>query len=168
MSRSAKKILPRTLDVPPAPTEGLLLGTLAEIAADGVPYVALPGEAKPVAALAAVRVAPADRDRLIGAEVLLHRAARGLVIVGFVRETLFSPEPQASEATAELAGPIGALDARIDGQAIKLTAEREIVLECGKSTLLLRADGTIVLKGVKITSRASRSNKLRGASVNIN
>jgi hypothetical protein len=56
----------------------------------------------------------------------------------------------------------------MDGFRIVLRADREIVLECGESSLILQRDGRVVLRGVEVVSRASRTNKIRGACVKIN
>jgi hypothetical protein len=47
-------------------------------------------------------------------------------------------------------------------------AQEEILLRCGESSLSMKKDGKIVLKGRTIVSRASRTNKMRGALVAIN
>jgi hypothetical protein len=47
-------------------------------------------------------------------------------------------------------------------------AGEEIVIACGKSSLTLRRDGRIVIKGTELMSRASGTNKVRGATVQIN
>ena len=57
---------------------------------------------------------------------------------------------------------------KVDGQTLVIQADREIVLKCGQSSLLLRRDGKIVLKGVEIVSRARKSNKIKGAYVEVN
>ena len=57
---------------------------------------------------------------------------------------------------------------QLDKKRLELEASDEIRLTCGKSSLLLRRDGTVIIKGVTITSRASQTNKIRGATVNIN
>jgi hypothetical protein len=54
------------------------------------------------------------------------------------------------------------------GDEFVLEARKNILLVCGKSSIRLQKDGRIILKGVKILSRASESNKIRGASVEIN
>ena len=56
----------------------------------------------------------------------------------------------------------------VDGEAVVLEASREIVLRCGKSSIFLRKNGKIVVKGTEIISRSSGKNKLKGATVNIN
>lgn len=60
------------------------------------------------------------------------------------------------------------LDARVDGRQVVVHGTDEILLECGASSILLRKDGKIILKGAQIVSRASGRHKIRGASVQIN
>ncbi len=55
-----------------------------------------------------------------------------------------------------------------DGKKQKIEAEKELLLKCGKSSILLKADGKIVIKGRNIISRAKETNKLRGGTVAIN
>jgi hypothetical protein len=47
-------------------------------------------------------------------------------------------------------------------------AEEEVVLKCGRSSVLLRRDGKIVIKGGNIVSRASGTNKVQGSVVHLN
>jgi hypothetical protein len=47
-------------------------------------------------------------------------------------------------------------------------AKDEIQLRCGKSSVTLRKDGKIEIKGTQIVSRASGVNRIKGASVAIN
>jgi hypothetical protein len=56
----------------------------------------------------------------------------------------------------------------MDGETLLLDAQEEITLRCGKSSVTLKKDGKIVLKGTDIVSRASRTNKIKGASVAVN
>jgi len=49
-----------------------------------------------------------------------------------------------------------------------IEAESEVIICCGESSITLRKDGTIIIKGVKISSRAATTNKIRGGSVSIN
>ena len=56
----------------------------------------------------------------------------------------------------------------VDGKRIVIRAETEIELICGASSILLRRDGHVVIKGTQVVSRASGANKIRGATVDIN
>jgi hypothetical protein len=85
------------------------------------------------------------------------------IVVGVLSDICF-PDPQAAEFRADL----DPRNATIDGNRIRLRAHEEILLECGQSSLLLRSDGKVIVKGVEIVSRASRTNKVRGACVKIN
>ena len=52
---------------------------------------------------------------------------------------------------------------QLDKRRIDLEASEEIRLTCGKSSLVLRRDGSVVVRGVAIVSRASQSNKSAAA-----
>jgi hypothetical protein len=57
---------------------------------------------------------------------------------------------------------------RRPGAVLELEAGREIVLRCGKSSVELHADGEVIIRGVRILSRASQTNKVKGATVQLN
>jgi hypothetical protein len=86
------------------------------------------------------------------------------IVIGIVRDTLYPPAPL-EEATISVERP---RDVVLDGRTIALDAKEEIVLRCGKSSITLRKDGKIVVKGTQLVSRSSGSNKIKGATVSIN
>ena len=57
---------------------------------------------------------------------------------------------------------------RADDQIVTIEADREILLKCGQSSILMRKDGKIVIKGEQIVSRAMQTNKIKGACVQVN
>ena len=57
---------------------------------------------------------------------------------------------------------------RMAAREIVLEGADEVSLRCGESSLTLRKDGKTVLKGNEVISRASRTNRIRGATVQIN
>lgn len=59
-------------------------------------------------------------------------------------------------------------DGLIDGKKIIFDAEDEIVLRCGKSAVILKKNGKVIIKGEKIISRSSSTHKIKGSSVTIN
>ncbi len=75
---------------------------------------------------------------------------------------------------AVVVGPIVAELNRNDGpgptmpEAITLEAERQITLRCGKSSIQLQKDGTLLIRGAYVLSRASGTNRIRGGNVQIN
>lgn len=58
--------------------------------------------------------------------------------------------------------------ATLDGDSVKLSAEKEIVLKCGKSSITLTKAGKIILRGEYIVSRSTGVNAIKGGSVKIN
>jgi hypothetical protein len=86
------------------------------------------------------------------------------IVVGRVRETLVS-----SNRPQQVGFPApGPLNASVDGRSVTLEAAEEVVLRCGEASITLRKNGRVVVKGIDIVSRASRTNKIRGAAVSIN
>ena len=60
------------------------------------------------------------------------------------------------------------MDVQADGQHLLLQAREEMILRCGKSSVKLRADGRIEIRGDTIISEAVRANRVRGGSVELN
>jgi len=150
----------------------IAIGVVNDISSEGVARVVLNGEHESREATSVLRFpsAAAAVDALLGRTVLVFLNP-GLhpVIIGPVAQRLWdNPDAEAtSEARALL--PAGEpVAVNVDKRRIDLEASEEIRLTCGKSSLLLRRDGTVIVRGVKIVSRASESNKLRGATVSIN
>jgi hypothetical protein len=58
--------------------------------------------------------------------------------------------------------------AQLDGERLSLTAEKEIVLRCGKASITLTRAGKVLIKGAYLLSRSSGVNSIKGGSVQIN
>lgn len=144
----------------------LVVAKITSVSPEGAVYVSVDGFADAVQVSSAVGLSPETTEADVsGKEVLvLVRQTNPFsgTIVGFLRESLWE------RTVAEGRLPAENLGIRADGRKVVVSAEEEITLVCGKSSLLLRQDGTIVLKGIRLVSRASESNKIRGASVHIN
>jgi Domain of unknown function (DUF6484) len=82
------------------------------------------------------------------------------IVIGFLHRELF-PEPADSSGR-------GQQNTVIHGRKVVITADEEITISCGESSLELKKDGKLVAKGTNVVSRASRSNKIKGAVVAIN
>jgi Domain of unknown function (DUF6484) len=50
----------------------------------------------------------------------------------------------------------------------EIVGEREVVLRCGPASIRLTADGRVTIRGTRILSRADASNRVQGASVELN
>jgi hypothetical protein len=137
-----------------------------DISPDGVPMVVLRGEEQRREALSLLRFPSADAasDSILGRTVLVLANGSGMpVILGVVSQRLW----ETREVEAQL--PAGEARAvQVDKKLVNLEATEEIRLTCGKSSLVMRRDGTVVVRGVTITTRATQSNKIRGATVSIN
>ena len=87
------------------------------------------------------------------------------IIMGLIQQ------PQAtSEIEIDIAEDVKKhqMEANIDGKQVTLTADKEIVLKCGKSSITMTRAGKIIIKGEYLLSRASGANKIKGGSVQIN
>lgn len=57
---------------------------------------------------------------------------------------------------------------KVGGDTLVFDAKKEIILKCGRSSIELHTDGTVIVKGRRIVSRASETNKIKGGNVAIN
>lgn len=133
--------------------DGVLIGMVLGFE-DSVPLVVFAGNAQDhaIPARSLTRLGPGD----IGAEVALlfedGDRARPLIV-----GKLIGPN------TPESAPLVVA-----DGQMLRLVAKERIELRVGKASLIMEADGHITLRGTDLVSHASRSNRIRGGSINLN
>jgi hypothetical protein len=136
-------------------------GRVTGLDAGGNPLVDFTGNAgPPVPARCLESVGLAGHAALESLPVLLafeHGDPALPIIIG----VLGAPAPVARV-------PEGPRAAVVDGRRLVLAGEEEITLVCGRSSITLTKEGRITLRGVEIVSRASRANKIRGATVNIN
>lgn len=58
--------------------------------------------------------------------------------------------------------------ARVDGQRVVIEGKEEVELRCGEATIILRANGKVVIRGAYVETRASGTNRIKGGSVQIN
>lgn len=148
-----------------------IIGTLESISPDGTPMVSFPEDG---ATLWAAQSALSEYDFSLLATlpvkvVLLVdiKAPQHPVITGVVRDKL--PTAHCMEQKInDVSSFIGQPDVLVDGQRVTLSAQHEILLQCGKSSILLRRDGKVVIKGSNLISRSSGTNKIKGSSININ
>ena len=56
----------------------------------------------------------------------------------------------------------------MDGERLVLEAAREVVLRCGKASIVMTADGRVTIRGTQVLSRSDGPNRVQGASVQLN
>ena len=143
-----------------------LVGQIVEITEDSRAKIDYPGNPlEPVIARSVLRVP--DYEDLLHAPVMLvfENGDPALpIIAGLVHEHIKTTHiHEVFDVPVEKQHKIA-----LDGKRLVLTADKEIVLRCGKSSITLCANGRVVVKGKNLISRASASNKIKGACVNIN
>lgn len=84
------------------------------------------------------------------------------IIIGLVSDVLPGPPIEAKVAN----NPAETFE--LNGKRLLFEGREEVVLRCGQASITLRADGQVIVKGTRLMSRASETNKVRGATVLIN
>ncbi|MBP7148223.1 MAG: hypothetical protein KBD01_11795 [Acidobacteria bacterium] len=56
----------------------------------------------------------------------------------------------------------------IDGETVELSAEKEVVLRCGKSSITLTRSGKVLIRGAYLSSRSTGVNRIYGGSIQLN
>ena len=98
------------------------------------------------------------RKNQVGSDVVLAFEYGNLekpVITGM----LWQPESSLLQNSSEV---------ELDGRRITLTAEKEIVLRCGKASITLTQAGKVLIRGAYLSTHSSGVNRIKGGSVQIN
>ena len=153
---------PEHANVPPL-MNGVVIGQLAGFTDNGnTPLVTLPNPDDVVARRA--RTAVDLHGAHIGVKLVLAfeggDASRPVVI-----SRLHQAQPFSCIAGAPASDT---WQLKVDGERCILSARHELVLECGRARLTLRADGRAELRGVTVITEATGANKVRGGSVQLN
>lgn len=125
------------------------------------------GEPVPARLLATLDRVELLNDKNAGREVLLmfeEGDPSRPIIIGMLEDPLqdlVSLEVRDAESSSKR-------DALIDGKRLTISADNEIVLQCGEGSITIRKDGKIVVKGTHILTRSSGPNRIKGGSVSIN
>ena len=82
------------------------------------------------------------------------------VLVGLVRERVGAEARDAALGSG--------VNVKVDGDAVRITAQSEIELRCGKSRLFLHKDGRIEISGNYLISRSRGPVKIKGATIALN
>ncbi|MCA9199230.1 MAG: hypothetical protein KDA87_16910 [Planctomycetales bacterium] len=140
----------------------LVIGTLVGISASGVPLVEFPGNhAGPQEAMTAVQLTCEDEARThVGREVMLHLEAEGdrIVLMSFLHERIVADRQDST----------GSQSGSQKSKSLHLEADSELQLTCGKSSLVMKKNGKVLLKGIDIVSHAENRQRIVGGEIKIN
>lgn len=150
----------KPLTIAPA-LHGAFIATLQGFDLEDRPLVAdlkdLPGQ------IVTARTTVYLRREMIGsAALILYEAGEPSlpIIVGMLQQPAPADNPQRAAGRR--------VSLKADDERYEITAEREIVLRCGDSSITLTRAGKVIIRGKYIVSRSSGYNKIKGAAVDIN
>ncbi len=129
---------------------GVLVGEVVGVDDDGLPLVSTEMHGARAADVVWMPDAP-NWSRCVGLRVVLAHVGgdeQRPVVLG-----LLDAPPKTRAKTPE---------------TLRVESKRELVIECGKSKIAMRADGRIEIRGGHLISRSSGPNKIKGGSVHIN
>lgn len=147
----------------------VVLGRIVAVEEGGTVSVEIPGAPGPRAARLA---APLSRTELLaaletgGSVVLVFENGDPAlpIIVGLV-QAVSQPRDAVRNDNSEVP-PV--LEADVDGRRVRITAQDEIVLECGTASITLRRNGRVVVRGTYVESYSDGTNRIKGGQVRIN
>lgn len=135
--------------------DGVVIGILLDVPQAASPVVAFPGCPSETGLVATTTTQLSRED--IGTQVALMFVAGDPsqpLVIGRIQRVPQTPNAQ----------PV----AHLDGERLEFSAEREIVLRCGKASITLTREGKVLIRGAYLSSRSSGANRIKGGSVQIN
>ena len=119
----------------------------------------------PLLAMTTINLSSADAGKQV---VLSFDQGNPLrpIITGVLQHNQPPVQELAIDVSRELSEKL--LQAKLDGDQVTLTADKEIVLQCGKSSITLTRAGKVLIRGAYLLSRSSGVNKIKGGSVQLN
>ena len=169
--------LPETL----VDAAGVQLAAIVGVTDDG-PQVQLQPDGPSITARLAVSV---TRERLDAAiaecqqvvALFEHGDRSRPIIVGFIESVPAPAEPveiapvlpdRPTEVGPVLPDRPSVVEADVDGKRVRITAQDEIVLQCGSASVTLRRNGRVIIRGTYVESRSDGTNRIKGGQVQIN
>jgi hypothetical protein len=146
--------------------DGVVIGTLVGLKNSATPLIDFPYNPAGPHVQACCTVALSAKD--IGRKVALMFEGsnpRKPIVVGLIQH----PEESQPDFPGIISNePQNPLEVQVDGERLVLTARHEIVLRCGKASIILTRAGKVLINGEYLLSRSSGVNRIKGGSVQIN
>jgi hypothetical protein len=137
----------------------MFVGTLVKIADDGHVWIELEADGDLVSACCV---------RATALVPLTGRDVEAALVVWQAPDTLAVVLGRQVPATVEAREPEPVLEAMVDGRRVVLQADEEVVLRCGESSITLKRNGRVVIKGAYVETASRGVNRIKGGSVKIN
>jgi hypothetical protein len=139
---------------------GVVVGTVVAVSEQGAILVQFPDNPvkNPVVARTTVPLLGRDVDRQVVLQFERGNPARP-IILGVLLESGLEDRNTSQSWNAGI---------EADGERLVLTAQRQIVLRCGKASITMTRSGKVLVSGAHIVSRSSGANKIKGGHVEIN
>jgi hypothetical protein len=145
---------------------GALVGSLVALDGRGRPLVEFPGNHG--GDVRAVRSTVEVEGKDAGRQVVLvfeEGDPERPIIVGLLQQSHAGRSAAAQTESPAVRSPIAV---KVDDEEIVLSADKQIVLRCGKASLTLTRAGKVLIRGEYVLSRSSGVNRIKGGSVQIN
>jgi len=158
-----KSLNDRSPVVPPA---GVIIGKLVNVSPQGVGEVDFPGNAlsRPLCARTTISLENTYNNQ----EVVLMFENGDFskpIILGVLQPQEDVPQQVVNQSSPRTQIP---LSVQVDEDRLTFTANKELVLKCGKASITLTRAGKILIRGAYLLSRSSGVNCVKGGSVQIN
>jgi hypothetical protein len=143
--------------------QGIVIGQLIDNEGIKVDYPSNPAQS-PLFAISACTITEHD----VGREAVLtfqNSDPYKPILLGFIEQ------PQKSQQHSNTTNKITSrtpIALKLNDEQLILSAEKEIVLKCGKSSITLTKAGKIILRGAYLLSRSTGVNQIKGGTVQIN
>jgi len=132
----------------------VIVGRIAALPESGVPLVDFPGNGsgKLVSAQSLVPVTAGDAGRNVALTFEDGDPSMPIIVGMFQTPPAMSPQREV----------------KLDDESLVLSAKKEVVIQCGKSSITLTSAGKVLIRGAYLLSRSSGVNRIKGGSVQIN
>ncbi|MEO7330621.1 MAG: DUF6484 domain-containing protein [Minicystis sp.] len=166
--RLVELVLAEHAERPPARRiHGVVVGRLAGLGPRREVLVDFAGNMgdTPIAARSTVPIAEGDQGRAVALMFEEGDVTRPLLL-GLIHEPELPAVIEAEPATESTEAQ--ELQVEADGERVVVSADKELVLRCGKASITLTQAGKIIIRGAYVLTRSSGVNRIQGGSVQIN